>query len=321
MKVVLLGAAGGIGQALALMLTTRLPKNCTLSLYDIAPMIEGIALDLNHIPVSTKICGSYIQDMTHVLHGASIVLIVAGVSRKPGMDRADLFNVNAGIVRQLVNHVAIHAPQALINIITNPINSMVPIAAGTLTHAGIYQPNKLFGITTLDVIRANRFVADMKGLSPDHIEVPIVGGHSGVTILPLLSQVPDITFSTEEICILTQRIRNAGTEVVIAKAGMGSATLSMGYAAARFTMSLIWALQGRQGIVECAYIENNTSFSRFFAQPVLLGPQGISARRPLGILSSFEQQELQNMRDKLNNDITLGEQFIQKYPMSSCNTL
>lgn len=226
-------------------------------------------MDLSHIPSQVQVRGFCGSDATPALLGADIVLIVAGVARKPGMDRADLFNVNAGIVRQLIGQMAACAPQALIGIVTNPVNTLVPIAAGVLSQAGVYQPQKLFGITTLDFIRANRYVADLKGLRPDQIEVPVVGGHSGVTILPLLSQVSGISFSEEEVNLLTRRVRNAGTEVVEAKAGAGSATLAMGYAAARFTLSLVRALQGQQGIIECAYVESETDFSRFFAQPLL----------------------------------------------------
>lgn len=67
--------------------------------------------------------------------------------------------------------------------------------------------------------------------------MPVIGGHSGVTILPLLSQVPGVSFTEQEVADLTKRIQNAGTEVVEAKAGGGSATLSMGQAAARFGLS------------------------------------------------------------------------------------
>ncbi len=63
--------------------------------------------------------------------------------------------------------------------------------------------------------------------------MPVIGGHSGVTILPLLSQIPGVSFTEQEVADLTKRIQNAGTEVVEAKAGGGSATLSMGQAAAR----------------------------------------------------------------------------------------
>lgn len=101
-------------------------------------------------------------------------------------------------------------------------------------------------MTTLDIIRANTFVAELKGKDPQTTNVPVIGGHSGVTILPLLSQVAGVSFTDEEVAALTKRIQNAGTEVVEAKAGGGSATLSMGQAAARFGLSLIRALNGEK---------------------------------------------------------------------------
>lgn len=94
MKVAVLGAAGGIGQALALLLKTQLPSGSELSLYDIAPVTPGVAVDLSHIPTAVKIKGFSGEDATPALEGADVVLISAGVARKPGMDRSDLFNVN-----------------------------------------------------------------------------------------------------------------------------------------------------------------------------------------------------------------------------------
>ena len=76
----------------------------------------------------------------------------------------------------------------------------------------------------IDVIRSEAFVAELKGLSATDVKVPVIGGHSGTTILPLLSQVEGVTFTDEEVAALTPRIQNAGTEVVNAKAGGGSAT-------------------------------------------------------------------------------------------------
>ncbi|MCE1649575.1 malate dehydrogenase, partial [Enterobacter hormaechei] len=111
------------------------------------------------------------------------------------------------------------------------------------------------------------FVTELKGKKAEEIEVPVIGGHSGVTILPLLSQIPGVSFTDEEIEALTKRIQNAGTEVVEAKAGGGSATLSMGQAAARLGLSLIRGLQGESNIVECSYIEGDGKYARFFAQP------------------------------------------------------
>lgn len=122
MKVAVLGAAGGIGQALALLLKTQLPSGSELSLYDIAPVTPGVAVDLSHIPTDVKIKGFSGEDATPALEGADVVLISAGVARKPGMDRSDLFNVNAGIVKNLVQQIAKTCPQACIGIITDLVD-------------------------------------------------------------------------------------------------------------------------------------------------------------------------------------------------------
>ncbi|MFK3881172.1 malate dehydrogenase [Pantoea agglomerans] len=312
MKVAVLGAAGGIGQALALLLKNQLPAGSELSLYDIAPVTPGVAVDLSHIPTAVAIQGFSGEDATPALQGADVVLISAGVARKPGMDRADLFNVNAGIVRNLIGQVATTAPKALIGVITNPVNTTVAIAAEVLKKHGVYDKNRLFGVTTLDIIRANTFVAALKGKQPDQVEVPVIGGHSGVTILPLLSQVKGVSFSDQEVADLTKRIQNAGTEVVEAKAGGGSATLSMGQAAARFGLSLVRALKGEANVVECAYVEGEGEHARFFSQPLLLGKNGVAERRPIGTLSAYEQQALSGMLDTLKKDIAQGEEFVKQ---------
>lgn len=310
MKVAVLGAAGGIGQALALLLKTQLPAWSELSLYDIAPVTPGVAVDLSHIPTAVKIKGFSGEDATLALKGADVVLVSAGVARKPGMDRNDLFNVNADIVRKLIEQVADTAPTALIGIITNPVNATVPVAAEALKKAGVYDKNKLFGITTLDTIRSNTFVAELKGKQPEDVEVRVIGGHSGVTILPLLSQISGVNFSEEEVSKLTKRIQEAGTEVVNAKAGGGSATLSMGQAAARFGLSLVRAFGGEKGVVECAYVEGDGKYARFFAQPVLLGKNGIAEYQHIGALSAFEQKALDGMLEILRGEIKQGEKFI-----------
>lgn len=310
MKVAVLGAAGGIGQALALLLKIELPEESELSIYDIAPVTPGVAVDLSHIPTAVKIKGFSGQDVVPALEDADIVLISAGVARKPGMDRADLFNVNAGIIRDLTEQVARTCPKACIGIITNPVNTTVVIAAEVLKKAGVYDKRKLFGISTLDVIRSERFVAELKDKNPADIKVNVIGGHSGVTILPLLSQISSVSFSDQEIVDLTKRIQNAGTEVVEAKAGGGSATLSMAQAAARFALSLVRALQEKSNVVECAYVEGDGKYARFFAQPLLLGKDGIVEYKSIGMLSTFEQKVLEDMRDTLHKEIKLGENFI-----------
>lgn len=311
MKVAVIGAAGGIGQALALLLKNRLPAGSELTLYDIAPFTPGVAVDLSHIPTPVSIKGFCGDDPSPALEGADVVLISAGVARKPGMDRSDLFNVNAGIVRSLSEKIADVCPKALIGIITNPVNTTVAIAAEVLKAKGVYDKNRLFGITTLDIIRSETFVAELKNKDPGTVRVPVIGGHSGVTILPLLSQVDGVQFTPEEVAALTKRIQNAGTEVVEAKAGGGSATLSMGQAACRFGLSLVRALQGEANVVECAYVEGDGKYSRFFAQPVRLGKNGIEEILDHGPLSAFEQTALENMLETLRADITMGEEFVK----------
>ena len=309
MKIAVLGAAGGIGQALALLLKLELPKGSELSLYDVAPVTPGVAKDLSHIPSSVKVTGFGGMDPTEALEGADVVLISAGVARKPGMDRSDLFNINAGIIKTLVGKVAETAPSACIGVITNPVNTTVAIAAEVLKSAGVYDKRKLFGITTLDIIRSEEFIADLKGLNAEDICVNVIGGHSGTTILPLLSQVQGVQFSEEEIIALTDRIQNAGTEVVLAKAGGGSATLSMARAACLFGVNLVNALSGKQGIVQNAYVDGGNEAAPFFAQPLLLGLNGVERVLSEGALSAFEEQKKQEMLTVVNEDIKLGIEF------------
>ncbi|PKF61907.1 malate dehydrogenase [Psychromonas sp. psych-6C06] len=311
MKVAVLGAAGGIGQALALLLKLDLPENSELSLYDVAPVTPGVAKDLSHIPTSVKVTGFGGDDASPALEGADVVLISAGVARKPGMDRSDLFNINAGIIKTLVGTVAKVSPEACICIITNPVNTTVAIAAEVLKAAGVYNKNKLFGITTLDVIRAEEFIADLKGLPAEHVRVNVIGGHSGTTILPVLSQVQGVEFTEQEVIELTERIQNAGTEVVNAKAGGGSATLSMARAASVFGIRLVQALLGKQGIIQNAYVDGGNACSPFFTQPLLLGINGIERVLPFGELSEFEEKKKGEMLAVLHDDIQKGIDFVK----------
>ncbi|MFT6985878.1 MAG: malate dehydrogenase [Psychromonas sp.] len=311
MKVAVLGAAGGIGQALALLLKLDLPENSSLSLYDLAPVTPGVAKDLSHIPTSVQVDGYAGDDPTPALEGADVVLIAAGVARKPGMDRDDLFHINASIIQKLVSKVAQVAPEACIGIITNPVNTTVAIASEVLKKAGVYNKKKLFGITTLDVIRAEDFVAEKTGLPAEHVRVNVIGGHSGTTILPVLSQVQGVAFSEQEVIELTERIQNAGTEVVNAKAGGGSATLSMARAASIFGVNLVQALLGKQGIIQNAYVDGDNSCSPFFTQPLLLGRNGIERVLPFGDLSPFEEQKKQEMLSVLHADIQKGIDFVK----------
>lgn len=244
------------------------------------------------------------------LAGAQIVVIPAGVPRKPGMTRDDLFNTNASIVATLAGAAAKVCPDAMIAIISNPVNSTVPIAAEVYKKAGVYNPKKIFGVTTLDVVRSNEFIGALKEIDPASVNCPVVGGHAGVTIMPLISQCsPAVSFDAATLKALTERIQDAGTEVVKAKAGAGSATLSMAYAAARFTDSLIKGMSGQEGVVECSYVDSDVTEAKFFATPVVLGPNGVEKNLGLGTLTEFEQGLLAAGLPELNGSIKKGEEF------------
>lgn len=97
--------------------------------------------------------------------GMDLVIIPAGVPRKPGMTRDDLFNINAGIVKTLCEGITKFCPNAIVNLISNPVNSTVPIAAEVFKRAGTFDPKRLLGVTMLDVVRANTFVVCTVNLS------------------------------------------------------------------------------------------------------------------------------------------------------------
>lgn len=78
------------------------------------------------------------------------------------MTRDDLFNTNASIVRDLAQGIAEVCPKAFVAIISNPVNSTVPIASEVLQKAGVYDPNRIFGVTTLDIVRSNAFIGEAK---------------------------------------------------------------------------------------------------------------------------------------------------------------
>jgi malate dehydrogenase len=177
----------GIGQPLSLLLKQN-PAITKLNLYDIVHT-PGVAADLSHIETRATVKGFVGDDQLKAsLEGVEIVVIPAGVPRKPGMTRDDLFNTNASIVANLAKAAAEVCPNAILAIISNPVNSTVPIASEMFKKVGKLNPNKIFGVSTLDIVRANTFIAELKGLNPADVNCPVIGGHAGITILPLISQ-------------------------------------------------------------------------------------------------------------------------------------
>ena len=308
-RVAVLGANGGIGQPLSLLLKNN--KYVTeLKLYDVkgAP---GVAADLSHINTDAKVTGYTAEDLAKAVADVDLVLIPAGVPRKPGMTRDDLFNTNAGIVRDLATAVGKASPKAIIGIISNPVNSTVPVAAEALKKVGCHDPRKVFGITTLDHVRARTFVGAAIGKSPATLRIPVIGGHSGETIVPLLSEFKQL--SEEQVQQLTHRIQFGGDEVVKAKAGAGSATLSMAYAGNEWATAVLRALNGEKGVVECTYVESKAEPScAFLSSPVQLGKDGVEKILPMPTLNAYEQKLLAKCIEGLHGNIKKGVVFGSK---------
>nr|VWO99069.1 Pre-mRNA-splicing ATP-dependent RNA helicase PRP28 (EC [Ganoderma boninense] len=325
-KAVVLGAAGGIGQPLSLLLKNN-PSITELSLYDIVNT-PGVAADLSHISTPAKVVGFLPPDegLKKALTGADIVVIPAGVPRKPGMTRDDLFKINAGIVRDLATGIATAAPKAFVLVISNPVNSTVPIVVEVFKKHGVFDPKRIFGVTTLDVVRASTFVAEVHGDlgKAPNVVVPVIGGHSG--IVPLLSQsshpLPS-GFAQESIEALTYRIQFGGDEVVKAKDGAGSATLSMAYAGAEFADKIIRAVKGEKGIVAPSFVHLSSDkaggealkkeISRdldYFSAPIELGPEGVVAIKSLGKVTDYEAGLIKTAVPELAINIEKGVSFM-----------
>jgi malate dehydrogenase len=124
------------------------------------------------------------------------------------MTRDDLFKINAGIVKELVEGIAKYCPKSYILVISNPVNSTVPIAAEVMKKADKFDPKKLFGVTSLDVVRAETFVQEITGdRDPAATVIPVVGGHSGETIVPLFSQAePSVNIPEDKLDALVNRM-------------------------------------------------------------------------------------------------------------------
>mmetsp|Transcript_50298 Transcript_50298/g.116779 ORF Transcript_50298/g.116779 Transcript_50298/m.116779 type:complete len:310 (-) Transcript_50298:7-936(-) len=217
-KVCVCGGAGGIGQPLSMLMAMdpNVKELCVFDL-DIATVPPaGVAQDLSHLERKCIVKG-YVMDkdqkaidnLEECLTGCHLVLIPAGMPRKPGMTRDDLFKVNADIAKGLVEACAKFCPEAILGMIVNPVNSVVPAMAELYKKKGL-DPLKIVGITTLDVVRANKFVGELTGKNPNFINVPVIGGHAGETILPLFSQdKAGKTIEAEKIPDLDKHVQDA----------------------------------------------------------------------------------------------------------------
>jgi len=316
-KVCVCGGAGGIGQPLCLLMAQN-PHVQELCVFDLTlAMVPagGVAADLSHIEAKSKVKGyaidkddKPISTLGECLSGCDLVLVPAGMPRKPGMTRADLLGVNAGIAKNIVEACAKFCPNAVVGLIVNPVNSVVPAMCELYKKKGL-DPRKICGVTSLDIVRANKFVHELTGAPVASIDVPVIGGHAGATILPLFSQVPAAkAIPADQIPALDKHVQDAGTDVVNAKGGKGSATLSMAYAGAKFGNAVLCGLAGTE-TTECAYVIRDPAEKcelPYFASKVTFGPGGVKTVHPVGTLNEYEQGRLKECVTQLKGEIDAG---------------
>ena len=207
---------------------------------------EGLALDMNQSrPVEgfeTKVTGQTTSadgDGYEAIAGADIVVITAGLARKPGMSRMDLIEVNAKIVRNVVENVVKHAPEAVLIVVSNPLDEMTALAAKV---SGFPSARVMGQAGMLDTARFSNFVAEKLGVPVGSVRTLTLGSH-GDTMVPVPSACSvngkplAELLPAEEIEALVQRTRNGGGEIV-ALLKTGSAYYAPSAAAARMARAV-----------------------------------------------------------------------------------
>jgi malate dehydrogenase len=207
---------------------------------------EGLALDMNQARAiegfETKVTGKTTGasgEGYEVLAGAGVVVITAGLPRKPGMSRMDLIGVNAKIVRSVTEQIVKHAPDAVLIVVSNPLDEMTALAAkvsGFPAHRVIGQAGML------DTARFSYFVAERLGVPVGSVRTLTLGSH-GDTMVPVPSACTvdgkplASLLSAEDIDKLVERTRNGGAEIV-ALLKTGSAYYAPSAAAARMARAV-----------------------------------------------------------------------------------
>jgi malate dehydrogenase len=178
---------------------------------------QGKALDMmESAPVEgfdSKIIGT--SDYKHI-EGSQVIVVTAGLPRKPGMTREDLVNTNAKIMTEVATNIKKYAPDAFVIIVTNPLDIMTYVAFKTTGFA----ENKVFGMAgVLDTARYRTFLGMELGVSVEDIQAMVLGGH-GDQMVPLVdyttvSGIPVRTLLSEEkIQAIVERTRKGGGEIV-----------------------------------------------------------------------------------------------------------
>jgi len=244
---------------------------------------EGLALDMNQSrPIQnfeTKIIGqTTLPDGKgyEAIKDSSIVIITAGLPRKPGMSRMDLIETNAKIVRQVSENIAKHAPNSVVIVVSNPLDEMTALAQ----IATGFAKNKVMGQAgMLDTARFSYFVAEKTGALISEVKTLTLGSH-GETMVPVPSQssVKGKSLSEvlpkDEIDKLVERTRNGGAEVV-ALLKTGSAYYAPSAAAAE--MAKVVATNSNKVMPVCAWVDGEYGINGvYLGVEAQLGSNGIN---------------------------------------------
>jgi malate dehydrogenase len=261
---------------------------------------EGLALDLNQSrPIEgfeTKVVGQSTGpngEGYEAIAGSDVVVVTAGLPRKPGMSRMDLLGVNAKIVRQVAENIAKYAPSAVVIVVSNPLDEMTALAQ---LATGFPRERVLGQAGVLDTARFTNFVAEALGVPVRSVKTLTLGSH-GDTMVPVPSQctvdgkpLTDL-MSPEQIEEIVVRTRNGGAEVV-ALLKTGSAYYAPSAAAARMARAVaedsgeVWPV--------CAWVDGEYGISGVYLGVLAeLGAGGV--RRV--VETPLTEAELAGLRD------------------------
>jgi malate dehydrogenase len=273
-KVTVIGA-GNVGATAAQRLAEK--ELCDVVLVDIIEGVpQGKALDLTQAAPIEKhdahLVGANAYDATA---GSDIVIITAGIPRKPGMSRDDLLTTNAGIVKKVTQEVAGRSPRAVLIIVSNPLDAMCHVAFD----ASKFPKQRVIGMAgVLDSARFRAFIAMELKVSVENTHAFVLGGHGDTMVpLPRYSSVAGIPITElmtpERIEALVQRTRTGGAEIV-SLLKTGSAFYAPASAAVEMAESI---LKDKKKVLPCAaYLEGEYGIrDLFIGVPVKLGAKGV----------------------------------------------
>lgn len=274
-KVTVVGA-GNVGATAAMRLAEK--ELADVVLIDILEGIPtGKALDLTEAaPIEkhdSKIIG--VTNDYSLARGSDIVIITAGVPRRPGMSRDDLLSTNMGIIRDVTKEIAAVAPDSILIVVSNPLDAMCYVALKT---SG-FPKNRVVGMAgVLDSARFRAFIAMELNVSVENTHAFVLGGHGDTMVpLPRYSTVAGIPITEllppDRINALVERTRNGGAEIV-GLLKTGSAYYAPSSAAVEMAESI---LKDKKKILPCAaYLEGEYGIHGLFVGvPVKLGSNGI----------------------------------------------